>query len=107
MPAHPPAQRPSPPLRSGGVSLRYRVGVLVRAVVGVGGGYGCAALAASCIAFLPGATRGDAVAIGMTVSFAVMAGVVIGVFAARSTRRACMGVALLGAVLFVLLGAMR
>ena len=108
MPAFPPsAQRPSPPSRPGGVTLRYRVGVLVRTIVGVGGGYGCAALAACCLAYLPGSARGDAVAIGMMVSFVVMACVVIGVFAARSTRRACVGVAVLGAGLYALLSAMR
>ncbi|WP_347558359.1 iron transporter [Robbsia sp. KACC 23696] len=102
-----PAPRSAPSSRPGGVTLRYRVAVLARTIAAVGGGYGCAALAATCIARWPGAARGDAVGLGMALSFAVMVCVVIGVFAARSAMRACISVAVLAAALFALLSALR
>jgi len=89
------------------VTVRYRTAVLARTIAAVGGGYGCAALAATCIAHWPGSARGDAVALGMALSFAVMACVVIGVFAARSATRACIGVTVLAAALFALLSVLR
>ena len=69
------------------------LGILSRCVAAVLGGYLLAALVAIGCALWLGPPRAEAVLVGMLLSFAVHAGAVIWVFAARSARRAWAGLA--------------
>ena len=81
------------------------LGILSRCVAAILGGYLLAALVAIGCALWLGPPRAEAVLVGMLLSFAVYAGAVIWVFAARSARRAWAGLAVpalaLGAALFL------
>jgi len=83
--------------------IRYRLAVASRAVAAIAGGYAVAALSAAALALaLPawtGMARSEAVLTGTLASFAVFAGAVMWVFAARTALRAWAGLALSAAVL--------
>lgn len=67
-------------------------GVAMRVVAAILGGYAMAALASiACATLLPMA-RAEAVLTGMLLSFAIYAGTVVWVFAARSALRAWIGI---------------
>jgi len=105
--SRPSTGRLPPSTRPAGITPHYRIGVVARMIAAVGGGYAIAALSAACLAHWGGLPRGDAVALGMVASFAVMACVVVCVFAARSATRACVGVVVACALLFALLHLLR
>ena len=74
--------------------LRYRLGVAVRALTAIVGGYLLSALAAACLALALPTTRLEAAVTGTLLAFVVYPGAVVWVFAARSARRALLGIAL-------------
>ncbi|MBY4899215.1 DUF3649 domain-containing protein [Cupriavidus sp. AU9028] len=85
----------------------YRLGVASRAVAGIAGGYGLAALATAWLAVaLPG-PRAEAVTAATLLSFAIYAGAVMWVFAARTAWRAWAGLAMPALALAVALWAQR
>lgn len=88
-------------------AARHRWGVAFRAVAAIVGGYVLSALCATALALWLPLARAEAVTTGALVSFAVYAGAVVWVFAARSAGRAWAGLALpsavLGAVLWLVL----
>lgn len=87
------------------VDGRYRLGVAVRAVAAIGGGYLLAALASSLLALLLPLTRADAVTLATMLAFVIYPCTVLWVFATASAARACLGVlgasALAGAALWL------
>lgn len=88
-------------------AARYRWAVASRALAAIVGGYVLSALCATALALWLPLARAEAVTAGALVSFAVYAGAVVWVFAARSAGRAWAGLALpsaaLGAVLWLVL----
>lgn len=71
----------------------YRLGVASRAVAGIAGGYGLAAIVTAWLSLaLPG-PRAEAVTTATLLSFAIYAGAVMWVFAARTAWRAWAGLA--------------
>lgn len=86
------------------LSARERWAVASRALAAILGGYGVAALFTGALAMhLPG-RRSEATLTAMMLSFAVYAGAVIWVFAARSAWQAWLGLAIPAAVLGALIG---
>ncbi|WP_311223806.1 MULTISPECIES: DUF3649 domain-containing protein [unclassified Acidovorax] len=80
-------------------SARHRWGVASRALAAIVGGYVLSALCATAMALWLPLARAEAVTTGALASFAVYAGAVVWVFAARSAGRAWVGLALPSAVL--------
>lgn len=77
----------------------YRLAVIARVLVAVVGGYAVAGLASALLALvLPGA-RAEAVSAALITSFAIMAAVVIWVFAARTVGRAALFLGIVGGLL--------
>jgi hypothetical protein len=87
----------------GNAGLRYRVGVAVRAVAAIGGGYAVAALCSAAVALYLPATRAEAALTGTMVAFVVYPCAVLWVFAARSATRAWLGLLWAAAALGALL----
>ncbi|KAB7783193.1 iron transporter [Methylorubrum populi] len=85
-----------------------RAGVAGRVVLAAGGGYGVAALATALLSLTLPMARSEAVATATLLSFAVMAGIVVLVFATRTALRALLIVAgtalVLGALLWLAMG---
>lgn len=90
-------------LPAGSEGLRYRLGVAVRAVAAIGGGYAVAALAAAVLALYLPTTRAEAALAATLLALVIYPCAVMGVFAARSAVRACLGLLLPAAVLGALL----
>ncbi|CAG2129781.1 hypothetical protein D3C87_1152770 [compost metagenome] len=86
-----------------GISTSYRVAVASRAIAGILGGYGLAALATGCVALAlarwTGMARAEAVVAASLLSFLWYALAVIWVFAVDSAWRAWIGLAVPCAVL--------
>ena len=78
---------------------RYRSAVLGRVLLAAFGGYGVAALATAFLSLTLPMVRSEAVATATLLSFAILAGAVIWVFAARTLARAALGLAVPGALL--------
>ncbi|WP_247636543.1 iron transporter [Methylobacterium sp. 37f] len=87
---------------------RYRAAVAGRVVLAAFGGYALAALATAFLSLTLPMVRSEAVATATLLSFAILAGAVIWVFAARTLLRAAIGLgipmALVGVGLWVALG---
>ena len=87
--------------------VRPRIGVALRAVAAIAGGYGVAALSAAVLALcLPaafGVARSEAAMAGTLSSFLVFAVAAMWVFAARTAWRAWAGLAVAAALLGLLL----
>ncbi|ARO53129.1 conserved protein of unknown function; putative membrane protein [Methylorubrum extorquens] len=85
-----------------------RASVAGRVVLAAGGGYGIAALATALLSLTLPMARSEAVATATLLSFAVMAGIVVFVFATRTLLRALLTVAgtalVLGALLWLAMG---
>jgi len=90
-------------LPAGSEGLRYRLGVAVRAVAAIGGGYAVAALATAVLALYLPTTRAEAALTATLLAFVVYPCAVMWVFAARSAARAWLGLLLPAAALGVLL----
>ncbi len=86
--------------------VRHRLGVASRAVAAIAGGYVVAALSsvvlAICLPAVFGMARSEATMTGLLASFAVFALAVMWVFAARTARRAWLGLVAAAAVLGLL-----
>jgi hypothetical protein len=78
---------------------RYRSAVLGRVLLAAFGGYGVAALATAFLSLTLPMERSEAVATATLLSFAILAGAVIWVFAARTLARAAIGLGLPAALL--------
>ena len=95
---------------AGAGAVHARLGVLSRVLAASVGGYAVTALVSSVLTLaavrLGGAARADAVLWASLGSFALYAVVAIGVFAARSARRAWWGLALMAAPCGLLLWAL-
>ena len=89
-------------LPRGREGLRYRLGVAVRALAAIGGGYVLSALAATAFALWLPTSTGEAVLTGTLASFIVFTCAVMWAFAARTALRAWIGLAVPGAVLGML-----
>ncbi|MBD8907209.1 iron transporter [Methylorubrum zatmanii] len=76
-----------------------RASVAGRIVLAAGGGYGVAALATAFLSLVLPLARAEAVAAATLLSFAVMAGIVVLVFALRTLLRATVAVAGLAGLL--------
>ena len=89
-------------------TLSDRAAVAGRVVLATGGGYGVAALATALLSLILPMPRAEAVTTATLASFAVMVGIVVVVFAARSLGRAAgiVGViaCLLGVALVAVIG---
>lgn len=85
-------------LPRGRAGLRYRIGVAVRAVAAILGGYGVAALWATALALYLPTARVEASLTGIMVAFVVYPCVVMWVFAARSATLAWLGLLALAAL---------
>ena len=72
----------------GTTQLKERAAVTARVVLAAGGGYGIAALATALLSLTLPLPRSEAVAAATLVSFALMAGIVVLVFAMRTLLRA-------------------
>ncbi|MDF2600892.1 MAG: putative iron uptake protein [Methylobacterium brachiatum] len=81
--------------------LTYRLAVAGRVVLAAVGGYGVAALSAALLALILPMARSEAVSTGTLASFAIMAGAVVWVFAARNLVRAAL---VLGSIAALLAG---
>ncbi|ABY32490.1 hypothetical protein [Methylorubrum extorquens] len=85
-----------------------RASVAGRVVLAAGGGYGIAALATALLSLTLPMARSEAVATATLLSFAVMTGIVVFVFATRTLLRALLTVAgtalVLGALLWLAMG---
>ena len=79
--------------------LSYRLAVAGRVVLATFGGYGVAALSAALLALALPMPRSEAVSTGTLASFAILAGAVIWVFAARTLARAALVLGLVAAML--------
>ncbi|MGU3464752.1 iron transporter [Methylobacterium sp. C33D] len=84
-------------------TLIDRVAIAGRVLLAALGGYAVAALASALLALLLPLPRAEAVSAGTLASFAIMAGAVIWVFAARTLGRATLG---LGLTALLLTGAL-
>lgn len=82
-------------LPQGSAGLAYRLGVAVRAVAAIVGGYGVSALWATALAVYLPAARAEASLTGIMVAFVVYPCAVMWVFAAKSAARAWLGLCLL------------
>ncbi len=86
--------------------VSHRLGVASRAVAAIAGGYVVAALSsvvlAICLPAVFGMARSEATMTGLLASFAVFALAVMWVFAARTARRAWLGLVAAAAVLGLL-----
>ncbi len=80
---------------------QLRAGIAVRAIAAIGGGYTLGALGSTALALWLPVPRAEAVTWGLLASFALWAGTVMAVFAARSAARACLGLALAAVLLTV------
>jgi hypothetical protein len=78
---------------------RYRSAVAARVLLAAFGGYGVAALATAFLSLTLPMVRSEAVATATLLSFAILAGAVVWVFAARSLTRAAIGLGVPGALL--------
>ncbi|XAH23548.1 DUF3649 domain-containing protein [Xylophilus sp. GW821-FHT01B05] len=87
----------------GGEGLRYRLGVAVRAVAAMGGGYGLSALSAAVLALYLPTTRAEAALTATMLAFVIYPCAVMWVFAARSAARAWLGLLLPAVVLGAML----
>lgn len=74
-------------------------GLLLRSLVGIGGGYALAALATVVLSLSLPLARSEAVLAATMASFAVHAAAIIWAFAARSALRACIGLVTAAALL--------
>ncbi|KMO41765.1 iron transporter [Methylobacterium tarhaniae] len=96
----------SPMTRSS--TLPARASVAGRVVLAIGGGYGIAGLATALLSLTLPMSRAEAVTTATLASFAIMVGIVVVAFAARSLARAAAivgGLALLlGAALWLVMG---
>ncbi|MCJ2060728.1 iron transporter [Methylobacterium sp. J-048] len=79
--------------------LTYRLAVAGRVVLASVGGYGVAALSAALLALILPMPRSEAVSTGTLASFAIMAGAVIWVFAARTLLHAALVLGLIAVLL--------
>ena len=90
-----------------GDAARYRWAVASRALAAIAGGYVLSALCSTALGLWLPLARAEAVITGTLASFAIYAGAVMWVFAARSAGRAWAGLAVpaavLGAVLWLAL----
>lgn len=82
-------------LPQGSAGRAYRLGVAVRAVAAIVGGYGVSALWATALAVYLPAARAEASLTGIMVAFVVYPCAVMWVFAAKSAARAWLGLCLL------------
>lgn len=82
-----------------GIGPAYRLAVAGRVALAAFGGYAVAALATALLAVVLPLSRSEAVSAGTLASFAVMAGAVVWVFAARTLLRAAVPLAAVAAVL--------
>ena len=84
---------------------RYRVGVLVRTLVAIAGGYGFSSMCAAAMAIYLPMTPVEAITTATLTAFIVYPGIVIWVFAASTALRATVGLlipaAAVGALLLV------
>lgn len=80
--------------RLNGLSLRYRLSVLSRAVAATAGGYGLATALSVMISRAIPTSRSEGVTTALLLSFAVYAGAVMWAFSARNAWRAWAGLAL-------------
>lgn len=78
-------------LPHGSAGLRYRLGVAVRAVAAIAGGYGLSALWATALALYLPTSKAEASLTGIMVAFVVYPCAAMWVFAARSAARAWLG----------------
>ncbi|GJD52196.1 hypothetical protein OPKNFCMD_4958 [Methylobacterium crusticola] len=85
--------------RAARADILGRAAVAGRVVLAAGGGYGIAALATALLSLTLPLPRSEAVTAATLLSVAVMVGVVVAVFAARSLLRALVGVGAAGLVL--------
>ena len=76
-----------------------RLAVAGRVVLATGGGYGLAALATALLSLVLPLARAEAVTAATLLSFALMLGIVVYVFAARSLARAALSMAFLAGLL--------
>ncbi|MES2584691.1 MAG: DUF3649 domain-containing protein [Pseudomonadota bacterium] len=90
-------------LSHGSEGLRYRVGVAVRALAAIFGGYAVAALSAAVLALYLPTARAEAVVTATLVAFVVYPCAVLWVFAARSAAQAWLGLLYLAVPLGALL----
>ncbi|SFU62435.1 hypothetical protein SAMN02799631_01531 [Methylobacterium sp. 174MFSha1.1] len=79
--------------------LSTRAAVAGRVVLAAGGGYATAALATALLSLVLPMPRAEAVTTATLLSFAVVVGIVVAVFAARSLGRAAVIVGVLALVL--------
>ena len=79
--------------------LTDRLAVAGRVALAALGGYGVAALSATLMALVLPIARSEAVSTGTLASFAIMAGAVVWVFAARTLARAALFLGLVAALL--------
>lgn len=82
-----------------GAARAYRLAVAARICLAVVGGYGIAALASAVLALILPGTRAEAVSTALIASFAIMAAVVIWVFAAGTVGRAALVLGIVAALL--------
>ena len=86
-----------------GRARAYRLAVAARILLASVGGYGIAALASALLALISSGTRAEAVSTALIASFAIMAAVVIWVFAAGTVGRAALVLGIVAALLTVAL----
>lgn len=99
VPVPAPVHAPTPPQASGrhrwlphgSEGLRYRLGVAVRTVAAIAGGYAVAAMASAALALYLPTSRAEAALTGTMAAFVVYPCAVMWVFAARSAARAWCG----------------
>lgn len=82
-------------LPRGSAGLHYRLGVAVRAVAAIFGGYAVSGMAAAVLALYLPIGRAEAALTGTMASFVVYTCAVLWVFAARSAARAWLGLVVL------------
>jgi hypothetical protein len=82
-----------------GLGWRVRTAVAGRVVLATFGGYAIAALSTAFLSLVLPMVRSEAVATATLLSFAVMVGAVVWVFAARTLVRAALGLAVPGILL--------
>ena len=91
-------------VKTGEVSLTYRLAVTSRIIAALFGGYLLAALTSVCFTQWLPMSRADAVVTGMLASFLAYLGAVIWCFACRSAWRAWAGIVLPAAILGAVFG---
>lgn len=85
-------------LPRGSAGLRYRLGVAVRTVAAILGGYAVSALWATALALNLPTAKAEASLTGIMVAFVIHPCAAMWVFAARSAGRACLGLLVLAVV---------